>query len=96
VYYKSAWTSSGGTSAAAPIWAAGALLVDQALQQKGKTALGGVPEFYTIANNPGNYHPYTDITVGDNLFYSATKGWDYATGWGAPNFYDILQIELSR
>ena len=96
VYYKGAWTSSGGTSAAAPIWAAGALLVDQALQQKSKTALGGVPEFYTIANNPGSFHPYTDITSGDNLFYHATPGWDYTTGWGTPNFNDILRIELSR
>ena len=95
VYYKGAWTSSGGTSAAAPIWAAGALLVDQALQQKSKTALGGVPQFYTIANNSGNFHPYTDITVGDNLFYSATKGWDYTTGWGSPNFNDILQLQLN-
>ena len=57
VYYKGAWEASGGTSAAAPIWAAGALLVDQALQQKGKTALGGVPEFYTLANHPGSFHP---------------------------------------
>ena len=95
VYYSGAWTSSGGTSAAAPIWAAGALLVDQALQQKGKTALGGVPEFYTLANHPGSFHPYNDITSGDNLFYTATKGWDYVTGWGSPNFNDILQIEMN-
>ena len=96
VYYKGAWTSSGGTSAAAPIWAAGALLVDQALQQKSKTALGGVPQIYTLANNSGNFHPYNDITVGDNLFYTATKGWDYTTGWGSPNFNDILQVELNQ
>ncbi len=96
VYYKGAWTSSGGTSAAAPIWAAGALLVDQALQQKSKTALGGVPQIYTIANHSGNFHPYNDITVGDNLFYTATKGWDYTTGWGSPNFNDILQVELNQ
>ncbi len=96
VYYQGAWAPSGGTSAAAPIWAAGALLVDQALQQKGKTSLGGVPEFYTLANQPGNFHPYTDITSGNNLFYNATPGWDYTTGWGSPNFNDILQVEASR
>lgn len=95
IYYKGAWLAAGGTSAAAPIWAAGALLVDQALQQKGKAALGGVPEFYTFANHPGNFHPYNDITSGSNLFYNATKGWDYVTGWGSPNFNDILQLELS-
>lgn len=96
IYYKGAWVSSGGTSAAAPIWAAGTLLVDQVLQQKGKPALGGVPEFYSLANHPGNFHPYNDITVGDNLFYAATKGWDYTTGWGSPNFNDILQLELNQ
>ena len=96
IYYKGAWVASGGTSAAAPIWAAGALLVDQALQQKGKAAIGGVPEFYSLANHPGNFHPYNDITAGDNLFYSATTGWDYTTGWGSPNFSDILQLEMSQ
>ncbi len=95
IYYKSAWVASGGTSAAAPIWAAGALLVDQGLQQAGKKLIGGVPEFYTWANHPGNFHPYTDITAGNNLFYNATPGWDYVTGWGAPNFSDILQLESS-
>ncbi|MFL5658330.1 MAG: protease pro-enzyme activation domain-containing protein [Ktedonobacteraceae bacterium] len=96
IYYNGAWVNSGGTSAAAPIVAAGTLLVDQALQQQGKTAVGSVPEFYTLANRPGSQQPYTDITVGDNLFYNATPGWDYTTGWGSPNFNDILQIELSQ
>jgi len=95
IYYKGAWLAAGGTSAAAPIWAAGTLLVNQALQQKGKAALGGVPEFYTFANHPGSFHPYNDIISGNNLFYKATKGWDYVTGWGSPNFNDILQLELS-
>jgi hypothetical protein len=33
--------------------------------------------------------------VGNNLFYPATPGWDYSTGWGAPNFNDITQLALS-
>jgi kumamolisin len=95
IYYNGTWYASGGTSAAAPIWAAGATLINQAMQKNGKSSLGGVPEFYTLANNPKNFHPYTDITVGNNLFYSATPGWDYTTGWGSPNFSDIAQMELS-
>jgi kumamolisin len=95
IYYNGAWYASGGTSAAAPIWAAGATLVNQAMQQNGKSLLGGVPEFYTLANNPKTFHPYTDITSGNNLYYSATPGWDYTTGWGSPGFYDITQMELS-
>lgn len=92
IFYQGAWLPTGGTSAAAPIWAAGALLVDQALMQQNRPLLGGVPAFYTLANHPGSLHPYTDITRGNNLFYPATRGWDYATGWGSPNFNDIAQL----
>ena len=96
IYYRGAWLAAGGTSAAAPIVAAGMLLVDQGLKQQGKTLFGSVPEIYSIANHPGSFHPYNDITRGDNLFYHATRGWDYTTGWGSPNFNDILQVELTR
>jgi kumamolisin len=95
-YYRGAWLAAGGTSAAAPIIAAGMLLVDQDLKQQGKALFGSVPEIYTIANQPGSFHPFNDITRGNNLFYRATRGWDYTTGWGSPNFNDILQIELNR
>jgi kumamolisin len=95
IYYQGKWYASGGTSAAAPIWAAGTVLVDQLLQQHNKTSLGGVPTFYTLANHPGKFHPYTSITRGNNLFYPATHGWNYVTGWGSPNFYEISQLELA-
>lgn len=95
IYYQGAWLAAGGTSAAAPIWAAGALLVDQGLKQQNKPSLGSVPEMYTLANHPGSFHPFTDITSGNNLFYPATRGWDYATGWGSPNFNDILRLEMT-
>lgn len=95
IYYQGVWYDFGGTSAAAPIWAAGALLLDQSLKSHHKPPLGGVPTFYTLANHPGKYHPYGDITQGNNLFYPATRGWDYATGWGSPNFSDILNLELT-
>jgi kumamolisin len=95
IYYAGSWYAFGGTSAAAPIWAAGTLLVDQGLKSQRRALLGGVPTFYALANHPGRLHPYTDITQGTNLFYPATRGWDYATGWGAPDLSDILQVALS-
>jgi kumamolisin len=94
VYYQGTWYLFGGTSAAAPIWAAGALLIDQGLKAHRKPFLGGVPTFYQMANHPGKWHPYTDITRGNNLFYPATRGWDYSTGWGSPDLNDILQLKL--
>jgi subtilase family serine protease len=96
IYYKGSWLAAGGTSASAPIVAAGTALVDQALQQHGKGWVGSVPEWYTLANHARNLHPYNDITSGNNLFYPAVRGWDYVTGWGSPNFYDILQLELAE
>jgi kumamolisin len=96
IYYHGAWLAAGGTSAAAPIVAAGMLLVDQGLKQQGKALFGSVPDIYTMANQPGSFHPFNDITRGDNLFYRATRGWDYTTGWGSPNFNDILQSESIR
>jgi len=95
IYYRGVWLAAGGTSAAAPIVAAGTLLLDQGLKQHNKSNFGGVPEAYTLANHPGSFHPYNDITRGDNLFFRAAVGWDYVTGWGSPNFNDILQIELT-
>lgn len=95
IYYSGSWYAFGGTSAAAPIWAAGALLVDQGLKAHGKALLGGVPTFYAFANHPGRFHPYTDITQGNNLFYPATRGWDYTTGWGTPDLHDLLQLALA-
>lgn len=92
VYYRGFWTPVGGTSAAAPIWAAGALLVDQALKKQGKPPLAGVPTIYQLANNPGKYHPFRDVTQGNNIAYKAGKGWDYPTGWGVPNFVDIARL----
>ena len=97
IYYKGAWVSSGGTSAAAPIWAAGVGLLDQALTSHSKAGSGGVPEIYTLGESSQRPdHPFTDITSGNNLFFTATTGWDYTTGWGSPNFNDILQIALAQ
>ncbi|TMC23753.1 MAG: hypothetical protein E6J34_01645 [Chloroflexi bacterium] len=58
--------------------------------------LGGVPTFYQVANHPGNFQPYTDVVEGTNLFYPATPNWDYVTGWGSPNFNQLLQLGLAE
>ena len=92
VYYQGLWIPVGGTSAAAPMWAAGTLLVDQALQKQGKPSLGGVSTIYQVANHPGKFHPFHDITQGNNLYYRAGTGWDYPTGWGTPNFLDLARV----
>jgi kumamolisin len=86
------WLSVGGTSAAAPIWAAGTAVLDQALAAKGKSALGGVNAIYSLANGSNASKVYNDVTSGGTAAYPYTpgKGWDYVTGWGSPHFDQIL------
>ena len=78
----------GGTSAAAPLWAALAALTNEALQQHDLPAMGFAnPMIYYFGTNasalPGA--PFHDVTQGNNLYYPATPGWDFATGWGSPD-----------
>ena len=78
----------GGTSAAAPFWAAIAALIDQDLKQKGLPLIGFAnPALYYFAQNPAGLPapPFHDITQGTNLYYPATTGWDFATGLGTPD-----------
>jgi subtilase family serine protease len=88
-YYSGLWLGVGGTSAAAPEWAAGIDVVNQALKAKGKAPLGGVAGIYNLANSGSGTKDFYDITKGNNLAYPATKGWDFTSGWGAPQFDQI-------
>jgi kumamolisin len=88
-YYSGLWLGVGGTSAAAPIWASGVDVVNQDLAAAHKPLVGGVPNLYSLANGSARAKVYYDVTKGDNLFYPATDGWDFTTGWGAPQFDQI-------
>lgn len=88
-YYSGFWLGVGGTSAAAPIWASGVDVANQDLIAAHKPTVGGVPNLYSLAAGSGGSRAYFDITKGSNLFYPATKGWDFVTGWGSPQFDQI-------
>ena len=88
------WDMVGGTSAAAPLWAALTALADQALAQRHLSEVGFAnPAFYDFGSNPAHFpapafHP---VTQGSNLYYPATStGWNYGTGWGTPNASAIV------
>ncbi len=76
--------SYGGTSFAAPMWAGYlALANQQAVSTSGKT-LGFInPTLYTIGLGSSYATDFHDVTSGSNG-YSATAGYDLATGWGSP------------
>jgi hypothetical protein len=93
IFYGNGWGAIGGTSAAAPKWAAVAADSDAACTQAREAPIGFAnPALYQIASDPTTYHmAFNDITAGnnDNLAlnngaYLATKGYDMATGLGSP------------
>jgi kumamolisin len=92
VYFNGQWGAVGGTSAAAPIWAAGTTLVNEGMiRQMGKFVYS--PRlFYQEADSSNGMHPFYDVTRGNNLYYPATPGWDYPTGLGTPNMADFLGV----
>ena len=77
---------AGGTSAAAPLWAATVALIDQDLKRKGLRETGFAnPALYWMGANASRLPapPFHDVTVGNNLAYDAAPGWDFTTGWGS-------------
>ena len=90
VYFQGQWGDVGGTSAAAPIWAAGQALVNEDTIQRLNT-FGYSPQLYYAADKQAGGNAYFDVTSGDNLYYPATPGWDFATGLGTPNLANFDQ-----
>jgi len=75
----------GGTSFAAPMWAGYLALVNEQALLNGNLAVGFInPSLYSIGGGSSYDADFHDITSGNNGF-SATTGYDLATGWGSPN-----------
>jgi kumamolisin len=75
----------GGTSFAAPMWAGYLALANQQAVANGGPTLGFInPALYAIGLGASYDTDFHDITTGSNG-YSATVGFDLATGWGSPN-----------
>jgi kumamolisin len=77
---------AGGTSAATPLWAGTVALIDQDLKRNGLREAGFAnPALYWMGENQTKLspRPYHDIVAGNNLFFDAATGWDFATGWGS-------------
>jgi kumamolisin len=76
----------GGTSFAAPMWAAFIALANQQLVSQGKARLGFIdPTIYAENANATTYSTdFHDITSGKSGSYSAVTNYDLVTGWGSP------------
>ncbi len=86
-------TTVGGTSAATPFWAASMLLIHQYVQQQKAGKLGFVaPLLYKIASTKQPYVPaFHDVVRGGNRLDPAGPGWDYSTGLGSPDVWNLAR-----
>ncbi len=89
---RTGWTGVGGTSAAAPLFAALVLLADASSACSTIGTVGFVnPTLYRVAEGAGYAGAFTDIVSGENDFtgthggdYPAAAGYDLASGLGTP------------
>lgn len=93
------WLTVGGTSAAAPMWAAMVALANEQAAKAGKGTLGFLnPALYKIGSGSHYGSDFHDITPPSNSSapsnndegfnggaYPVTQGYDMATGWGTFN-----------
>jgi subtilase family serine protease len=92
---------AGGTSAAAPLWAGFAALVNQHGAAHSQSSLGFLnPTLYAIGNGASYTSDFHDVTSGNNTNLSsktkffATTGYDLCTGWGSPNGSNMINALL--
>jgi subtilase family serine protease len=88
----------GGTSLAAPTWAAIVALADQYAGRH----LGFInPAIYAIGRSSQYHRAFHDITTGNNTItigkvkvkgFSASRGWDPVTGWGSPDAQVLIPL----
>jgi subtilase family serine protease len=87
----------GGTSFAAPMWAAYVALVNQQLVANGYPTLGFVnPYLYSFGVSSSYGTDFHDITSGKSGSYSAVKGYDLVTGWGSPNGQGLINALVAE
>ena len=87
------YNTVGGTSGAAPVWAAILALADASSTCQANGGAGFInPNLYAAGEGSSSSSTLTDITSGNNgvpadsppYSYAATTGYDLASGWGTP------------
>ena len=92
VFISGTWQVYGGTSAAAPLWAAFGGLVNQQRAAHGHSTIGFFNQpLYDLARTDRYAADFHDIADGStNLFYPAIKSFDDATGLGTMRGANLL------
>ncbi|MGO9246666.1 MAG: PKD domain-containing protein [Verrucomicrobiia bacterium] len=88
----------GGTSCAAPLWAAFTALVNQQAAANGHATVGFInPAIYSIGNSSSYTSNFHDVTTGNNTNsasptkFFAAPGYDLCTGWGTPKGQSLIE-----
>lgn len=91
-------SGNGGTSAAAPFWAASWALVEEYAERHGAASLAHCfagPILYDLADTHQPVPPFHKIVYGNNGYYSATSVWNPATGLGSPDVFNLAQDDAA-
>ena len=97
IYHAGSWAMYGGTSCAAPLWTSFNALVNQRRAANHDTTLGFAnPLYYGIYATSSYATAFHDIADGSsNLFYTATAGYDLATGLGSMQGSALMSLLTS-
>jgi uncharacterized repeat protein (TIGR01451 family) len=97
IYNNGSSGAVGGTSCAAPLWAAYMALINQQALGNGKQPIGFLnPSIYAIGTGTVYASAFHDITTGNNTNKSspskffAVSGFDLCTGWGTPTGSSLI------
>ncbi len=86
----------GGTSCAAPLWAAVTALVNQQAAAAGNPPVGFInPAVYGIGNGSGYGSAFNDVKTGNDgtaTQYPGVTGYDLCTGWGSPAGQPLIDL----
>ena len=82
-YVFGEWGAFGGTSFSTPAFAGMIAVINDKRRSEGKPVVGFLNQ--TLYTDPAVQATFRDITTGGTSFHDAGPGWDYPTGWGAPN-----------
>ena len=102
IYYGNGqFVSISGTSCSSPVDAGSLALVEQYMinqgglpaNSAGKRRLGRINDRLYAFN--GRNDIYHDVTTGSSTAGSAKPYWDYVTGWGSVNWYNLAAALLS-
>jgi hypothetical protein len=88
------WWQVGGTSAAAPQWAAIMAIVDQVRVANGQSSLGSTATLTALygalsANSSAYASDFHDVKTGNNGYHAGT-GFDLVTGLGSPQVANVV------